>query len=133
RWSLRGRLAADAVTDMAARYDRRAIRLYASSVLLGEAAANALRKGEAPPPEGLAAAIQELATRCVGIARGQPPSPTSWALAPDSVAADWHTTIVELQAVSEVLTSLESLDQPVPVTPVQALAAGQVSHRIKAP
>lgn len=51
RWSLRGRLSADEVAVMAERYDRRAIRLYASALLLAEGIANGLsREGASPPP-----------------------------------------------------------------------------------
>lgn len=50
RWSLRGQLAAGETSEIVARYDRHAVRLYASALLFGEALANALRKSEAPPP-----------------------------------------------------------------------------------
>lgn len=64
RWSLRGRLAADEVRELAARYERHAIRLYASSLLFAEALANAIRKGAEAPPESLDARILSLAEKC---------------------------------------------------------------------
>ncbi len=53
RWSLRGRLVASEITDMASRYERRGIRLYAAALLFGEALGNALRKKETEPPAWL--------------------------------------------------------------------------------
>jgi len=53
RWTIRGRFVAQVVHEMAARYDRRAIRLYASALLFAESLEEALRKQEAPPPAGL--------------------------------------------------------------------------------
>ncbi len=64
RWSLRGRLVAREVTEMAGRYDRRGIRLYASALLFGEALGNALRKKEAPPPRWLVEALQIVIANC---------------------------------------------------------------------
>ena len=111
RWSLRGRLAAHTVAEMAARYDRRAIRLYASSLLFGEAFADALRKREQPVPQGLAACIHELATRCARLCDGQAGAEPEVARAPElaDVGADWRTVVDHWQSVSEVLSSLEEL------------------------
>jgi len=62
RWSLRGRLAAREVVDMAERYDRRAIRLYATGLLLAEEIANGLNRVDAaPPPPWLASRVTSLA------------------------------------------------------------------------
>ncbi len=61
RWSLRGRLSADEVATMAERYDRRAIRLYASALLLAEGIANGLVKEDGPAPEWLAARVNAVA------------------------------------------------------------------------
>lgn len=61
RWSLRGRLSADAVAAMAERYDRRAIRVYASALMLAEGIANGLNREGAPPPDWLAARVGALA------------------------------------------------------------------------
>lgn len=114
RWSVRGRLAARAVAETAARYDRRAIRLYASALLFGEALANALRKGAAPAPEGLAGAILGVATRCSRLA-GENLEPDGILERDDSSApADWHGTLLQLRAVSEVLDSLEDINRSLP-------------------
>lgn len=112
RWSLRGRLTAHAVAEMAARYDRRAIRLYASSLLFGEAFADALRKHAAPVPAGLAASIRDAATRCARLAADQIEMEPSTARALEPVEGEktgWKTTVDHWHAVSEVLTSLEAL------------------------
>lgn len=58
RWSLRGRLSAEEVDAMAERYDRRAIRLYASALLLAEGIANGLARDGASPPDWLAGRLQ---------------------------------------------------------------------------
>lgn len=58
RWSLRGRFSKRAVVSAAARYERRAIRLYAAALLFAESFAEAVRKHGAPPPE-LVAAMRE--------------------------------------------------------------------------
>lgn len=61
RWSLRGRLSADEVAAMTERYDRRAIRLYASALLLSEGIANGLAKEGDPAPEWLASRVGAVA------------------------------------------------------------------------
>lgn len=68
RWSLRGRIAAEEVQELAARYERHAIRLYASSLLFAEAMANAIRKGAKDPPETLKQRILLIAERCETLA-----------------------------------------------------------------
>lgn len=113
RWSLRGRLAARNVAEMAARYDRRAIRLFAASLLFGEALADALRKGTAPVPEGLVEQIQDVADRCRRVPRHDvAPCAKPVAMSSDaSVAADWRSTVLHLQATCAVLTRLEALER----------------------
>ncbi|XSG81720.1 MAG: FUSC family protein [Methyloligella sp. ZOD6] len=64
RWSVRGRMAAVEVQELAARYERHAIRLYASSLLFAEAMANAIRKGAKDPPESLKRRILLIAKKC---------------------------------------------------------------------
>lgn len=111
RWSLRGRLTARAVTEMAARYDRRAIRLYASSLLFGEAFADAIRKGEQPVPKGLVACIHETAARCARLGDGRADADALAGRAPEpaDVEPGWRTVVDHWQSVSEVLYSLEEL------------------------
>jgi len=114
RWSVRGRLAARAVAETAARYDRRAIRLYASALLFGEALANALRKKAVPVPDALAETILHVAARCSHLASADP-EPNSVIEKDDrSVPADWHSTLVHLRAVSDVLASLEGINRSLP-------------------
>ncbi len=110
RWSLRGRLVARGVADMAARYDRRAVRLYASSLLLVEAVADALRLDIQPVPPALHAAIAGLAERCRRLADGAAPLVAPPVTLPASgVAPGWEATINHGQAVADVLSSLEAL------------------------
>jgi uncharacterized membrane protein YgaE (UPF0421/DUF939 family) len=70
RWSLRGRLAAREVAALAQQYERNAVRLYASALLLGEAIAAALRESEGAPPKELYERIKQLADRCAALAGG---------------------------------------------------------------
>lgn len=129
RWSLRGRLAARNVAEMAARYDRRAIRLFASSLLFGEALADALRKGTAPVPNGLADAIRSAAHRCRGIPRPDATSgeTTAVPLAAASVTDDWTSTVLHLQATCAVLTRLEALEREAGVVTSPPAPSGQTA------
>ncbi len=111
RWSLRGRLTAHEVAEMSARYDRRAIRLYASSLLFGEAFADAMRKHVEPVPQGLVGCILDAAARCARLAgdRATAESAVPRPLEPANVGPGWETVIDHWRSVSDVLTSLEEL------------------------
>lgn len=113
RWSLRGRLTAPEVRDMAARYDRRGIRLYASALLFAEGLANTLRREEAPPPPELGREIDRVARICAGFAAGLaqsvPPAPAAAATA---AAPGWRHCAEQLQAVAEVLAVLGTPSTP---------------------
>lgn len=113
RWSVRGRLASHAVAETAARYDRRAIRLYASCLLFGEALARAVRNAGVPAPAGLTGAVMAAAVRCSRLASADsvaaPANPAG--LPGPSVAVEWGDTVAHLQAVLEVLASLEDLER----------------------
>nr|WP_232118381.1 hypothetical protein [Luteimonas sp. XNQY3] len=104
RWSVRGRLAARRVAELAARYDRRAIRLYAASLLLAEALANALRKAESPPPDGLAPRLAALALHAANLRDDPAATPPVGVAVPDveTGAPGW-------QAVATYLANVESL------------------------
>ncbi|WP_147292494.1 hypothetical protein [Roseomonas mucosa] len=111
RWSLRGRLAAHAVAEVAARYDRRAIRLYASSLLFAEALANALRKDAGRAPPGLAEQILDAADRCEKLAAAadiQEADHRSDAIE-TTRQGEWSYVQFHYHAVSDVLHSLEQL------------------------
>ena len=115
RWSLRGRLAARTVAEATARYDRRAIRLYASALLFGEALANALRKGVSPVPAGLAPFILDIAARCTRLANGSVETDVHDPASETSGPTDWRSTIDHLRAVSDVLATLEDINRPLPI------------------
>ena len=78
KWSLRGRIKATTIYNLATVYDRRIVRLYASILLLCEAIGAGLRRhqrGEAdPPPDGLIEAIKQLGNTIYHFADGQSPS-----------------------------------------------------------
>ncbi|WP_052764072.1 FUSC family protein [Microvirga massiliensis] len=106
RWSVRGRLAARDVAELAARHERRAIGLYASTLLFGEAVANALR-GTDEPPSWLGERVADVASLCEALAGGQeaceaPPE----TVAEDAVPPPWRACIARLHAVEERLREL---------------------------
>lgn len=106
RWSVRGRLAPANAAEAAACYDRRAIRLYASTLLFAEALANALRRGDEPPP-GLADRVGRLASLCRSIADGSAPPAQTSRPAQDAGYPGWRTCLEHLQAVEQALYSLQ--------------------------
>lgn len=70
RWSVRGRLGAHTVAEMASLYDRRTIRLYASALLFAEALASALRKAPDSVPADMEAVVLIAAGQCEQLAGG---------------------------------------------------------------
>jgi uncharacterized membrane protein YgaE (UPF0421/DUF939 family) len=112
RWSLRGRIAARKVTNLAARYDRLAIRLFASTLLFGEALADALRSGDEPPP-WLRDRVVQVANRCEALADGG----KGFAEIPNDrfsegpAAASWRTCIAYLYAVEDTLQALRQASE----------------------
>ena len=110
RWSLRGWLAAREVSEIAECYDRHSVRLYASSLLFGEALADAVRKNEGPAPAGLEAQVRRVAARCIELAGGEPapPQPASGSesqLSPaeEPVSAPWQASLDRLVLVENAL------------------------------
>lgn len=69
RWSVRGRIVAQQVGQIAARYDRQAIRLYASTLLFAEAMGTALGE-DGGIPQGLQDRMLAIAARCDLLASG---------------------------------------------------------------
>ena len=107
RWSLRGRLASGGVAEIARRYDRRAIRLFASTLFFAEALASALRNGH-EPPSWLPSRVDIVASACAALADGAParcgltrPAP-EWGAAPPG----WRTCLEHLRAVENTLRIL---------------------------
>ncbi len=103
RWSLRGRLAADEVAERAARYDRRAIHLFAAVLLFAEALADALRNGEEPPP-WLRERVKGVAKTCATLATGAPAPPRP--SMPESRPQGWRLCLAQLKAVEDALDTL---------------------------
>jgi hypothetical protein len=108
RWSLRGRLAAHGVTETIALYDRRAIRLFASAILLGEAAANALRRGD-PPPAWFVARLRQVAAVCTAIGRraAEQPSLPEPAIETLPTTHGWESSVHYLRVVELSLAALK--------------------------
>lgn len=107
RWSLRGRLSAAGVAEIARRYDRRAIRLFASTLLFAEALASALRNGH-EPPSWLPSRVEMVASACAALADGSADRsdltcpPPEW----DSAPPGWHACLGHLRALENTLRIL---------------------------
>lgn len=113
RWSLRGRLAASRVSAVVARYDRHAIKLYASTLLFGEALAGALRDG-GPPPPWLCERVHRIAELYGDIAGGKSPQqqlPLSPILM-GSVPRSWRTCVSPLLAAEDALRAFAMVAAP---------------------
>lgn len=112
RWSLRGRLAASAVAGMAARYDRRATRLYASCLLFGEALTAALRHAPDEIPEAMVQQIFKAAESCETLARTGAVAIPQGAHAHIGlqIAGEWQDACLQLRAALDNLASLEGLN-----------------------
>jgi uncharacterized membrane protein YgaE (UPF0421/DUF939 family) len=106
QWSLRGRLAADDVRERASRYDRRAIRLYASTLLFGEALANALRRTYTPP-SWMQMRLERVARLCRELAASRT-LPDAEQPIPMDVPAEWRSCVEHLRAVEHALNAFQS-------------------------
>lgn len=108
RWTLRGRFVSREVKDIASRYERHAVRLYASSLLFSEAFADALRKEQGPPPASLHKRLASVASGCAAIANDNerpvllPVGPVEVA---DAVSAPWQLCLQHLSTVESALLS----------------------------
>ncbi len=106
RWTLRGRFVSSEVKDIARRYERHAVRLYASSLLFAEAFADALRKEQGPPPASLHERLASVASGCAAIADGNE-RPVLLPVAPievaDAVSAPWQLCLQHLSTVESAL------------------------------
>ena len=115
KWSVRGRLAAREVGEIAARYDRRAVRLYASTLLFGEALANALRKGVTPIPRSLRERIADVESDCVRVAENTGLHSEDSRMDLDSATAGdvspgWESCLQHLLAVEEALSGFQIVE-----------------------
>ncbi len=110
RWSIRGQLAAHQVAALAARYDRRAIRLYASALLLAESLASGLRHDDVPPP-GLEQQLAALGRACTAISTGVqpelPPPPAPPQATEAGKNSGWLPSYQYLDDVRDALTAFE--------------------------
>lgn len=83
RWSLRGRLNAERLAFVTRRYDRHAVRVYATALLLAESLNRATSHTHMPPPAGLADYCRWLTGACLDLAN----QPTVVALKADDPLA----------------------------------------------
>lgn len=115
RWSLRGRFVAKQVDRMAGRYDRHAIRLYASALLLSESLASALRRAPQQIPLVLRQRLASVVAMCEALAAGG--SMAEPMAAPDDTmvntwAPPWQTCVAQLLAVEDALVSFRNSALP---------------------
>lgn len=68
RWSLRGRLNAERLDFVTRRYDRHAVRLYATCLLLAESLNRGLAHTQTPAPAGLISYCRWLIAACIDLA-----------------------------------------------------------------
>ncbi|WP_343313653.1 FUSC family protein [Brucella sp. BE17] len=118
RWSLRGRLVAGEVVEMAGRYERRGVRLYASALLFGEALGNALRKREAPPPRWIGEALNIVIANC---ALEEGTQPERIPPRPEDIPFGWRDCARRLEMVHDTLVHFLHAATPDSV-PVRARA-----------
>ncbi|MFT4078643.1 FUSC family protein [Rhodomicrobium sp.] len=108
RWTLRGRFVALQVREMAALYDRRAIRLYASALLFAESLEEALRTSSAPPPDGLRDRVAHVARLAAALAKDLDAArnDTFEASLPVAVPHGWEPCLDNLHAAEAALAAL---------------------------
>lgn len=106
RWTLRGRFVSREVKDIASRYERHAVRLYASALLFAEAFADALRKEEGPAPASLHERLANVASGCAAIANDSDRPiliPVSASERADAVSGPWQLCLQHLSTVESAL------------------------------
>ena len=117
RWTVRGRFVSREVNEIASRYERHAVRLYASALLFAEAFADALRKEQGPIPDSLQQRLANVATRCAGLASGNP-APIELMPVPNNdrqpPSAPWQICLQHLSTVEGALLSFGATRQSGP-------------------
>mgnify|MGYP003602178860 FL=1 len=106
RWTLRGRFVSREVKGIASRYERHAVRLYASALLFSEAFADALRKEQGPAPASLHERLANVASGCASIANDNDRPvliPVSASELADAVSAPWQLCLQHLSTVESAL------------------------------
>ena len=106
RWTLRGRFVSREVKDIANRYERHAVRLYASSLLFAEAFADALRKEQGPAPASLHERLANVASGCASIANDDEHPvliPVGSDELADVVSGPWQLCMQHLSTVESAL------------------------------
>lgn len=116
RWSLRGRLNAERLAFVTRRYDRHALRVYATALLLAESLNRAASHTHGAPPAALASYCRWLVDTCLDLAR-QPtvvalksddPLATMGGWQPAPGAAQSPAEAPEWAAVHEIAQKLEN-------------------------
>jgi uncharacterized membrane protein YgaE (UPF0421/DUF939 family) len=115
RWSLRGRFAAREIGAAAQRYDCKAIQLYASTLLLGQALASALREVNMCVPNGLHERIIDASERCKSLVGPEGPEPVlagerqnpqspGWRVAKSAL---WRSCLEHMTAVEAAMATFD--------------------------
>jgi len=109
RWSLRGRFAAREIGAAAQRYDCKAIQLYASTLLLGQALASALREVNVCVPNGLHERIIDASERCKSLIGPEGPEPVLAGERQNPQSAGWQVAISAFWRLClEYMTAVEA-------------------------
>ena len=116
RWSLRGRFAAREIGAAAQRYDCKAIQLYASALLLGQALASALREVNVCVPNGLHERIIDASERCKSLIGPEGPEPVLAGERPNPQSPVWQVAKSALwrlclQHMTAVETAIATFDR----------------------
>lgn len=114
RWSLWGRLNADRLAVVTRRFDRHAVRAYATALLLAESLDRAVSHTHAAPPPAVTAYCQWLSDSCMALAKqsalvalNDSDPRASMGNRPHATAADVAALAPEWQAVQDNAQQLE--------------------------
>ncbi|PTW62396.1 uncharacterized membrane protein YgaE (UPF0421/DUF939 family) [Breoghania corrubedonensis] len=109
RWSLRGRLAARKVNVLAARYERRALRLFASSLLFADALFRALRDDHDNMPAELPGRMEAVARHIADVEAGRLGGHSDAGAVPISSSPQWTACNEALHALENALNAYEAV------------------------
>ena len=109
RWTVRGRLAARKVNMLAARYERRALRLFASSLLFADALFRALRDDPENMPADLQSRIEAVASHIADVEAGKLGGRSDPGPVPTSPSPQWQACNEALHALENALDAYEAV------------------------
>ncbi len=114
RWTVRGRLASNKVTQLAQRYERRSLRLYASSLLFADALFRALRDAPDAMPEDLATRMDAMGKRIADVEAGRLDAEVQMPPARATTSPDWQACNEALHALDVALEAYKAIFKVAP-------------------